>query len=294
MDQNSMPPGGGSDRSPEDNVSQRQGQPSNPQNPEQPISEYPPPQNYTSQEGQATQGQPQGQGSYVPSPAYPQASQGYPQQGGPPPGYPPQAYPQGAPPPGYAPPPGGYPPQGYPPQGYPPQNYGPPPKKSGMPVWGWILITLGILGVLACALVFGSLFFVAKQFSTASPRLAQVFSSIGSSIETGGLEEIGVVFDFYDKLESHDYQAAHGLLGPQLAEKYTAEGLRTKWEALEKAAGKVTPGLPNTTDTSSDQASITQELTSDQGKNYSVNLKVERLNSTWQITEATPDLIPSP
>lgn len=261
------------------------------------------PQGKTSPEGQQP-GQAQPQGPYVPPPTYPQPPQGYgyPPQQGPPPGYqpqggqpqgyppqgyPPQGYPQGTPPPGYVPPQG----QGYPPPGYPPPGYGQPVKKSGMPVWGWVLIAVGILGVLLCGLVFvAGLMFTSRV----SSQFGSVFSSIGSVIEEGGLEPIGVTLDFYSSMESHKYDAAHALLGPQLAEKYSVGDLRAKWEALEKTAGTVNPGFPSADTVNSNNASITQDLTSTNGKTYSVRLKLAKSGARWKITEANPDLIPSP
>jgi hypothetical protein len=160
-----------------------------------------------------------------------------------------------------------------------------------MPVWGWVLIGLGIFVVLICGLFFAGLAYIGQRAST---QLISTFSIIGSGIDAGELVQTGVVLNFYDNLESRDYDAARELLSPQLAEKYTADNLRTKWEALEKAAGTITPGFPDSTSTGNDQASITQELTSEHGQSYSVKLKVERVDSTWKITEADPDLIPSP
>lgn len=69
-----------------------------------------------------------------------QPPQGYPQQGYPQQGYPQQGYPQQQ---GYPPPQGGY----GPPQGYPPQ----PPKKSGLPIWAWLII-----GFFALMLIVGA------------------------------------------------------------------------------------------------------------------------------------------
>lgn len=313
MDQNSMPPGGASDR-PLDggipNPTEGQAQPASAQDAGQsPPAFVPPPPSseYTPQGGQPTQAFPQE--AYAPPPGYPQPQQqGYapPQQGGPPPGYPPQGYqqgyqqqgyppqgyPQGTPPPGYAPPPG-QPPGGYSRPGYT-QEYGPQPKKRGMPVWGWVLIGVGGLAVVMCGLMIAFLTYLGAQVSS---QVNSTFTRIGSAIEVGGLVQTGIVYDFYDNMQIRDYEAAHDLLGGDLAGKYTVDDLRARWEALEETAGTVTADFPYTEAVGSQnttEESIVEELTSEQGETYTIKLKVETSGSTWKITQADPDLIPSP
>jgi hypothetical protein len=79
--------------------------------------------------------------------------------------------PYGQPPYGGGQPPYGQPPYGAPPPGYggppPPGYYGAPPprKKRGLPWWGWLLIILPILAIIACVSLFAlgiGLVFTAK------------------------------------------------------------------------------------------------------------------------------------
>src|SRR5690242_5154797 len=87
---------------------------------------------------------PPGQPPY--GPGNPPPPSGYPPQPGQPQGYPPQQ-PPGQPPYGYPQQPPGY-------GGYPPP-YNQPPKKRGMPVWGWII--LGVVGLVIVACVVGGI-----------------------------------------------------------------------------------------------------------------------------------------
>lgn len=146
---------------------------------------------------------------------------------------------------------------------------------------------MGILAVLICGVGIVGLTLLGRQVSN-------TFSKIGPAIDEGGLGQMGIALDFYGSLESHDYDAAHDLLATQLAEKYTVDQLRTRWEALETASGKVTAGFPDTSSVGDNQGSITEELTTEQGKTYTIKLTVEKTDLLWKITGADPDLIPSP
>src|SRR4051794_19582192 len=99
-------------------------------------------------------------------PPYGPPGGGQPPYGSPGGGQPPYGSPGGPPP--YGQPPYGQPPYGGPPPpgygGPPPGYYGAPPpkKKRGLPWWGWVLIIIPVLAILACvgfvALGFGLLF----------------------------------------------------------------------------------------------------------------------------------------
>lgn len=259
-----------------------------PQPPEQPQYSPPPDPGYAPPR--------QEYGPQPTQPLQPQQPPGYPQPTQPtqpPPGYPQQgAPPQGYPPPGYQPP--GYPPQGYPP-GAPPPGYGParieaPPKKGGMPVWGWILIGGGALIAVSCVALILFLTYLGQQVSR---QMNDVFSQIGSGLG-GDFSVTGVTTDFYNNLSSGDYDSAYGLLGPPLSTQYTPDDLRTEWEALEKAQGTVTPFFQITSDSDETSATIEQSLFSDQGDSHDVTLTLRKQGADWKIVEASPDLIPRP
>ncbi len=172
------------------------------------------------------------------------------------------------PPPGYQ-----YPPQ-YPPQ---PQT---PPRKSGVPVWVWVL--LGIVGVLVIGCV---LFFVATAV------LVNQASKVAE--ETGNTINAGLTFTGFDlAMTLGNYEDAHSYLGGELANRYTPEELQRRWEAL---GGGTTP----TTNTSEPSASgkavvLTWTITAGDGTEHEVKVTMEQVGSDWKITRADPDLIPQP
>jgi hypothetical protein len=240
-----------------------------------------------------------------PAPYNPQ--QGYPQQAQPPPGYPqgaPPNYPQGYPPPQGTPPPG-YPPQGQPPgypQGYPPppgapqpQGYGPPPppqKKGGMPGWGWALIGGGIL-LVACI---G--FFVVTTMWTLGFLGSQVnsttFSRISSGLITGFDEPASAVTNFYDNMESRDYDSAYALLGPTFASQTSADDLQAQWEALESSSGEIFSHFPSDYGDPTDTETTVKYTLFTDSDSYDIDITLENSGDQWLITGASPGLIPAP
>ncbi len=271
MDQN--PPTGDAQERPADQVVP-EGQPAQPvQNPYTPPPAYNPSPEYSGQ----GRGQP---------PGYPQ--QGQAQAGGPPSGYTPPGYnPQGAPPQGYPPPGYGPPPPGYPPPGYPPPGYGVPVKKSGgIPGWGWALIIVSGLLLIICVGIIAFLTFLGTQVSSS-------FSRIGTGL-IANFEPVVTTTEFYTYLEQHDYEHAHSLLASRLASSNSVSDLRTRWEALESAQPGITSGVPSPGKVTGNTASVTEPLTSSQGKSYTVNLRLQKSGQNWEITGASPGLIPSP
>ena len=311
MDQNSgFPPGGTPDR-PSGDLQPGEQQPAVPPQPPQPQD-----QQYTPPTTPPSAGYVAPPADYTPPPpgyTQPQPTPPiYPQQGTPPP-YPQQPYqqPPGAPPPaqGYGgPPPPGYPPQqGYPqgyqqgmqpPPGYPPPNYGVPPKKSGMPVWGWIAIGLVTVVIVGCVAMFALLGFIGSRVSTITARtFSEISSGLGTTLNEGTLLPMGTVLGFYGNLESGDFDGAHSMLSSEMASRYSADNLRTRWTALTSKVGTVSAGLPGNDSVNGNSASITQELTSTNGQTYTIKVKLTRAGANdllWQISGADPDLIPSP
>jgi hypothetical protein len=227
-----------------------------------PISDYsaqPP-----AQDQQPSQGGYQPQGGYAPPP------QGYPQQQYPPQqqGYPPQqGYPQQ---------------QGYPPQyqqGYP---VAPPVKKSGVPAWVWIIG--GILLFFAICIIG---FFVI---------IGGAVKGLSGVVNVAGAAAFATKFD--TDLSAGNWQAAHNDLGGSLATRYSASTLQSKWQALmgtDNTAG-VSGEIGQPRDTS-DSTIIPWTITGANGKSYTIDLYVQKLNSSsdsLKIVDAKPDLIPSP
>jgi len=315
MDQQNRPPEGGDLERPEGGTeaSEQSAQLEQPRRPEplQPprppeIPYNPPPPNY----GQGYQGYqpPQGgqAGAPPPPPGYPQGAPppGYPPQGysqgyAPPPqqGYapqgqpPPPGYPQGAPPPGY--PPQGYP-QGYPPPGapgYPPQGYAAaPPQRKGMPGWGWLLIGGGVLLVACVVFLIISTIMAVNFLGT---QVNNTFSRIGVGL-VEELAPVGVAGEFYDNMQSSDYESAFALLAPSLASQYSPEQLQAKWEGLEASAGDISSHFPSDFgDTTGGTSQLSYTLFFE-NETYEVDLTLEQAGDAWLITEASPRLIPEP
>jgi hypothetical protein len=254
MDQN-QPPAGGAPERPQDEQT-ASGQSAQPQGPA-PYG------------GQPTQPV----GDYVPP------QQGYqpqPQTGYQQPEYQPQGYaPQGAPPPGYVPP--GGPPPGYPPQG----QAVPPAKKGGMPTWGWIVIGVVVFLCLGCSIA--AVVVPGMVGRAVSTSLTENIQGIGPSITASF---------FYSSMESNSYEFAQTQLSSSMKRQWSAEELQEKWEALE-GSGTITSEVVNATATETD-GRVTVRLTSSSGKTYDVDLDFEYVNETWEITGASPSLIPNP
>ncbi|MFL5735421.1 MAG: hypothetical protein ACJ78Q_19855 [Chloroflexia bacterium] len=267
----------------------------NPPRPEDTRQSYPPPA-YPQQPG-AQPGAPypgQYPGAYQGQPPYPGQGQ---QAGTPPPGYQPQGYP----PPGYAQPggtpPGGYPPPG-PPQGYPPPGYGAPPRRSGLPGWAWVLIGLVALLIIGCVGII-AVFGAAVSRISSDSNFTTTFSRIGVAIQDS-FEPVAAAQEFYSDLESKDFDSAHAILAPDLASRYSAADLESKWQALEGAQGTISPAvLPSGkgtfgTGANRTTASVEADLSSSNGKTYRITVQLEKAGDTWLIKDATPALIPEP
>lgn len=251
-----------------------------PQQPTQPQSQYiPPSYNANPQQG------------YQPPQGYQAGGGGY--QGG---------YPQGTPQqPGAGP---GVPPAGYPPQGYPQAGpggvYPPPPpisnpsqvtaRRGGVPTWLWVL--LGVL-VLGCVGVF---IVVSLLVNSAARAVSTGFSSFATAVSTvtNGFEPSIAASAFSSDLKSHNYEAAHSILGPDLAKQYSVSDLQTKWKALEDAQGTITSDISAVSMDSSNAAHITWSLNPTNGRNYDVELTLQKVGQDWLITSANPALIPAP
>ncbi|HYP40939.1 MAG TPA: hypothetical protein VEX13_11325 [Chloroflexia bacterium] len=256
MDQN-QPPAGSAPERPQDE------QPAAGQPPTQPQSDLP-------YGGQPTQPV----GDYVPPQQgyQPQPPTGYQQ-----PEYQPQGYaPQGAPPPGYVPP-GGAPPPVYPPPG----QAMPPAKKGGMPVWGWIVIGVVVFLCLGCTLL---------SFLLPSMLGRAVTTSITEDLQ--GLAPSVTASFFYSSLEGHSYDFAQTQLSSKIQGQWSADELREKWVALEDG-GTITSEIVDASATETD-GRVKMKLTSSNGKTYNVDLDLEFVDDTWEITGASPSLIPNP
>jgi hypothetical protein len=162
-----------------------------------------------------------------------------------------------------------------------------------MPTWGWVLLGVGF-AVVAClgVAVAGTL----AGLTILGQRVNSTFSMIGSGLNGGVVEPAGLVaFQFYDYLNMQDYQSAHGLLGADMASRYTPQDLQNEWEALQSAHGPFRADFHEELEVNNSRATLVQPITSDSGQRFEVTLELEdRGDGTWQITGASPGLIPQP
>ncbi|MEO8285437.1 MAG: hypothetical protein ABI670_03260 [Chloroflexota bacterium] len=251
-------------------------------------SPYTPPQQYTPPQGAPTQpyNQPPPQGGYQQPQQQPYQPGQYTQQQGYPQGqYPPQGQyqqPQGAPPPGYNPPP-----QGYPPAGYQQSAYAQPPaaaaKKSGVPVFVWVI--LAVLGVFA--LLCGGIFWAVASFTNSAGKLV----TTGLSTGVAGLTAVG----FTTAMQLGEYETAHSYLAGDLANNYTTAKLKQKWEALGGDGGTfdINERLGEPV-SNGDRTTIVWTVTPPGKSAVSIELTMDSEKGDWKIIDAKPDLIPNP
>jgi hypothetical protein len=160
-----------------------------------------------------------------------------------------------------------------------------------MPAWAWVIIGMVLVIVIGCVGIIAALGYGVSQVS-------KNFSAIGAGL-LESFEPVTVAYEFYTDLEAGDYNGAHDLLSPDLAFRYTAADLQTRWEALESAQGKIIPGFPTTTGSAGrarngDSVSVDEALSSANGKIYNLSLKMQKSGDTWLIQDAGPGLIPEP
>jgi hypothetical protein len=157
----------------------------------------------------------------------------------------------------------------------------PPAKKGGMPTWGWIVIGVVVFLCLGCsiaAVVVPGM--VGKAVSTS---LTENIQGIGPSITASF---------FYSSMEGHTYDFAQTQLSSKMKGEWSAEELQQRWEALEDG-GTITSEVVNASATETD-GRVKVRLTSSNGATYDVDLDFEYVNETWEITGASPSLIPNP
>jgi hypothetical protein len=173
-----------------------------------------------------------------------------------------------------------------------------------MPVWGWVLIGIGVFVIIMCIGSFAALTYLGQQVNTTFSRIGSglVVIEDSASPEPGfGSDNLSSVFAsgavviFYSHLESGDYEAAWDLLSSDMQSRYSADDLRTKWEALRESVGDVTAENPNAESATDSMVKISQELSSSSGETYTIRLQLESDGgSLWLITQADPALIPEP
>jgi hypothetical protein len=159
-----------------------------------------------------------------------------------------------------------------------------------MPGWGWALIGGGIL-LVACI---G--FFVVSTIMTLTFLGSQVnntFSRIGSSIIMG-FDPASVVTDFYDNMESRDYDSAYALLAPNFASQTSADDLQSQWEALESSSGEIFSHFPSDYGDPTDTETTIEYTLFTDSDSYDIDITLENSGDQWLITGASPGLIPEP
>lgn len=237
----------------------------------QPPLQGAPTQPYNQPYGQQPYGQPpQGYGQ--------QPNQGYQQ----PQGYPPNQYPQQQPgqyqqPPPYSAQPVG---QSYAPQGYQQTQTTTTQKKSGVPTFVWVLVGIVVVFVLICG---GILLAIRALTNSAADALQGVGDTFGAGITA-------TAFDL--ALTTGDFETAHSYLGGDLANRYTTNQLKDKWEALSGDGSVSTHfGSPKT---SNGKTTIVWTVVPPGKSAEDIVLTMDDSKNDWKIIAAQPDLIPNP
>ena len=246
--------------------------------------------------------------SYTPPPTQPpapygeQPPPGYGQAPQTPPGYgqgqmPPQggyAPPQGAPPQGYGQPTqqmgqpyGGYPQQqpGAPVYGQQPYPAAPqaPAKKGGVPGIVWVLGGV-FLGIILCVVIVMAA--VGAFVNSASKAITEIADTAVPSLNA---------IAFTTSLETGDWKTARTYLNNDMANRWSEDQLRDRWQAIngESSFGTTNSDLGTAT-TSGNRVTVPWSFTGANGTNYKVDLIFGGSSDDYKIVDAKPDLIPNP
>jgi hypothetical protein len=255
-----------------------------PQTPTPPSASYgTQPQQPQYDYGQPTQQAPPNYGQMPPQGGYAPPQGGYmPPQGAPPQGgYPQPTQPMGQQPPGgYAQYPGAQP---YGQTPYPPAQAQAAPAKGGVPAIVWILGGVLLTIVLCVVAVFAI--------------VAALGNAVVSAVNTGGALATATKFSTF--MSSGSYQSARDLLSGDIANRYTAATLESKWVALvgEDSVFSVNADL-GTPRQDGNRVIVPWTIEGQNGKQYQVDLYISSLtpssDAVLQIVDAKPDLIPAP
>lgn len=161
----------------------------------------------------------------------------------------------------------------------------PPPKKGGVPTIVWVLGGSLLVVLLICGAI---AFFTAQAINRATEGMGDIIGTIEAGV--GGIPS----WEFYNALNSGDYEQARTKLSADLKREYPVSRLQEEWETLVDAAGGITVGPYNLSGPASNGTWV-QELNGDgNDKLYTINVKVNTVGSDYLITGATPSLIPEP
>jgi len=144
----------------------------------------------------------------------------------------------------------------------------------------WVLGGI-LLFIIACGAI--AYFTVFAALNSAGTAIKDVGNTFGAGLTA-------TAFDL--ALSTGDYETAHSYLGGDLANRYSTNQLKTKWEALT-ADGSVSThfGSPKT---SNGNTVITWTVVPPGKSSVDVVLTMSDSNNDWKIIAAQPDLIPNP
>jgi hypothetical protein len=145
-------------------------------------------------------------------------------------------------------------------------------------VWVWVVVGLFSVACLGCVGIV-----VAGSFA-AEGAVKGIMSAV---------EPVMTTTSFYENLQEGDYDAAHDLLGSQLAAIYPPDVLQARWEDFESEEGSLYSHVPDMDQMAkSSKASVTEQLYTSGGSTFDVELSLERAGGDWKIVGASPSLIP--
>jgi hypothetical protein len=141
---------------------------------------------------------------------------------------------------------------------------------------------IGVLGLLVvgCMLTF---FLITAAVQQAGRAVEESSDTLSASLTFLG-------FDL--AMSVGNYEEAHTYLGNDLAGRYTPDTLQQRWEAL--GAGDTLSTDYSDPVASGNQVRLVWTISSDDGRQYPINITMEQMGDDWKITGADPELIPEP
>jgi hypothetical protein len=154
-----------------------------------------------------------------------------------------------------------------------------------VPVIVWIIGGVLLATILGCVLVF---WMVSNAVGTA---VNTTFSRIGN--ELGGFGPYATSIGFTTSMTFGNYDDAHNYLSGDLANRYSADTLEQRWEALSTGEGSlgVENSLGDVETLDANRSSVDWTVTTPNG-DETIQLIMEPQGDEWKIVEARPDLLP--
>jgi hypothetical protein len=152
-------------------------------------------------------------------------------------------------------------------QQYTQPGYSPASTGQGVPPAAWAAIVVGVVAIIVIGVVV---------------LLIATGSKGGSS--GGGASPRDTVSSYYDNLRAHNYQAAHNLLAPELANQVSADDLSATITRNEAAAGPMQPvTVPNISDNGNTAQTVVTVKYAD-GQQTVDTVSLRKVTNRWLIT----------